>query len=149
MQKNRLLTGALILFLMIIVSSCGIEKISRKKIKDIDFTVVAEIEMPLEVKQIVEKRKEQPFKVTYSDNQYTYIIIGYGRQNHQGYSIKVNKKRHIYKNRISGTKGVFQFWECNISIYSSENPADGQKRYIQWITTDSGVYKIIKKVWFL
>ena len=42
MQKNRLLTGALILFLMIIVSSCGIEKISRKKIKDIDFTVVAE-----------------------------------------------------------------------------------------------------------
>ena len=48
MQKNRLLTGALILFLMIIVSSCGIEKISRKKIKDIDFTVVAEIEMPLE-----------------------------------------------------------------------------------------------------
>ena len=74
MQKNRLLTGALILFLMIIVSSCGIEKISRKKIKDIDFTVVAEIEMPLEVKQIVEKRKEQPFKVTYSDNQYTYIM---------------------------------------------------------------------------
>ena len=56
MQKNRLLTGALILFLMIIVSSCGIEKISRKKIKDIDFTVVAEIEMPLEVKQIVEER---------------------------------------------------------------------------------------------
>ena len=51
MQKNRLLTGALILFLMIIVSSCGIEKISRKKIKDIDFTIVAEIEMPLEVKQ--------------------------------------------------------------------------------------------------
>ena len=57
MQKNRLLTGALILFLMIIVSSCGIEKISRKKIKDIDFTVVAEIEMPLEVKQIVEKER--------------------------------------------------------------------------------------------
>lgn len=88
MQKNRLLTGALILFLMIIVSSCGIEKISRKKIKDIDFTVVAEIEMPLEVKQIVEKRKEQPFKVTYSDNQYTYIIIGYGRQNHQATALR-------------------------------------------------------------
>ena len=109
MQKNRLLTGALIFFLMIIVSSCGIEKISRKKIKDIDFTVVAEIEMPLEVKQIVEKRKEQPFKVTYSDNQYTYIIIGYGRQNHQGYSIKVNNlyetKNGIYiKTEFQGPK---------------------------------------------
>ena len=96
MQKNRLLTGALILFLMIIVSSCGIEKISRKKIKDIDFTVVAE-------------RKEQPFKVTYSDNQYTYIIIGYGRQNHQGYSIKVNNlyetKNGIYiKTEFQGPK---------------------------------------------
>ena len=95
MQKNRLLTGALILFLMIIVSSCGIEKISRKKIKDIDFTVVAEIEMP--------------FKVTYSDNQYTYIIIGYGRQNHQGYSIKVNNlyetKNGIYiKTEFQGPK---------------------------------------------
>ncbi|WP_215724825.1 protease complex subunit PrcB family protein [Eubacterium ventriosum] len=94
---------------MIIVSSCGIEKISRKKIKDIDFTVVAEIEMPLEVKQIVEKRKEQPFKVTYSDNQYTYIIIGYGRQNHQGYSIKVNNlyetKNGIYiKTEFQGPK---------------------------------------------
>lgn len=85
---------------------------------------------------------------------YTYIIIGYGRQNHQGYSVKVNNlyetKNGIYiKTEFQGPKGVFQFWECNISIYSSENPADRQKRYFQRITTDSGVYKIIKKVWFL
>lgn len=55
--------------------------------------------MPQEVKQIVEERKEAPFKVTYSDNQYTYIIVGYGRQKYEGYSIRV-KELYETKNAI-------------------------------------------------
>ena len=63
----------------------------QKKIKDIDFTVVTEAEVPQEVKQIIEERKEKEFKVTYSDDKYTYIIIGYGKQKYEGYSITVKK----------------------------------------------------------
>lgn len=84
------------------VTACGIEKVSKKKTNDIDFTVVAESEIPAEVNQIVEERKETPFKVTYSDNEYTYIIIGYGKQNYDGYSIRV-KSVYETKNAICVT----------------------------------------------
>lgn len=73
------------------MTSCAVEKISNKKIKDLDYTVVSEIEMPVEVMEIVKNRKQSPFKVTYSDNKYTYIIIGYGRQKYPGYSIKIEE----------------------------------------------------------
>ena len=89
MLKNK--TGLILILIICIVvtSSCGIQKINRKKIKDIDFTVVTEAEVPQEVKQIIEERKEKEFKVTYSDDKYTYIIIGYGKQKYEGYSITV------------------------------------------------------------
>ncbi len=91
MLKNK--TGLILILIICIVvtSSCGIQKINRKKIKDIDFTVVTEAEVPQEVKQIIEERKEKEFKVTYSDDKYTYIIIGYGKQKYEGYSITVKK----------------------------------------------------------
>lgn len=109
MQKNKLIMFGLVLILTIVVSSCGIEKISDKKTNDVDYTVVADIEMPEEVKQIVEEKKKEHFKVTYSDNQYTYIIIGYGMQNREGYNIKVKNlyetKNGIYvKTEFSGPK---------------------------------------------
>lgn len=99
MRKNRFLLMFIVVLAVVAVSACGIEKVSHKKTNDIDFTVVAEIEMPQEVKQIVEERKEAPFKVTYSDNQYTYIIVGYGRQKYEGYSIRV-KELYETKNAI-------------------------------------------------
>lgn len=99
MRRNRFILMLVVLLSVIVVSACGIEKVSKKKTNDVDFTVVAEIEMPTEVKQIVEERKEMPFKVTYSDNQYTYIIVGYGKQKYDGYSIKV-KEMYETKNAI-------------------------------------------------
>lgn len=91
MQKNRIELLFVLVICIVITSACGLEKIKTKKTKDIDFTVVAESEIPDEVLQIVEQRKEKEFKVTYSDNQYTYIIIGYGKQKYDGYSIKVKE----------------------------------------------------------
>lgn len=99
MRKNRFALMFIVLLSVAVVSACGIEKVSHKKTNDVDFTVVAEIEMPNEVKQVIEERKETPFKVTYSDNQYTYIIVGYGKQKYEGYSIKV-KELYETKNAI-------------------------------------------------
>lgn len=99
MKKNKVVLACVIAVSMLVTAACNFEKISKEKTNDIDFTVVAEIEMPKEVKQIVEERKEKPFKVTYTDNQYTYIIVGYGKQNYAGYSIKV-KEMYETKNAI-------------------------------------------------
>lgn len=91
MGKNKLKLFLVLAVCIVVTSACGFEKIKTKKTKDIDFTVVAESEMPAEVAQIVEQRKEKEFRVTYSDHQYTYIIIGYGKQKYEGYSIKVKE----------------------------------------------------------
>lgn len=99
MQKNKTRLMIILIVCIVVTSACGIEKINSKKMKDIDFTVVAENEIPMEVSQIIEERKEKEFKVTYSDEQYTYIIIGYGKQKYQGYSITV-KKMYETKNAI-------------------------------------------------
>ena len=40
---------------------------------------------------IIAEKKAEPFKLTYSDNDYLYISIGYGEQATGGYSIAVNE----------------------------------------------------------
>ena len=67
------------------------EKVQKEKKGTVDFTVVSEMEMTDPVKKILEERKHAPFKVTFSDEEYTYILIGYGKQNHSGYSITVKE----------------------------------------------------------
>ena len=96
MGKNKIILTGIILVAAIAITACGIEKVSKKKTNDLDFTVVAENEIPAEVNQIIEERKETPFKVTYSDNEYTYIIVGYGEQKYDGYSITV---KNIYETK--------------------------------------------------
>ena len=61
------------------------------KLRDLDFTVLSEEKIPEELKSIIEEKKAQPFKLTYSDNEYLFICIGYGEQATGGYSIAVNE----------------------------------------------------------
>lgn len=99
MQKNKLKLTVILMICIAVTSACGIERINNKKTNDVDFTVVATSEIPKEVNQLIEQRKEKEFKVTYSDNRYTYIIVGYGKQKYPGYSIKV-KSLYETKNAI-------------------------------------------------
>lgn len=94
MKKNIVIKIAVVVVIASAVTGCNFQKISDNKTKDIDFTVVAENEIPKEVSQMIEERKEKEFKVTYSDKQYTYIIVGYGKQNFSGYSIQV---KNVYE----------------------------------------------------
>lgn len=66
------------------------EKNPLEKIKDLEFTVLAEDNIPEELKTIIDEKKENTFKVTYQDNGFLYICIGYGEQVSGGYSITVN-----------------------------------------------------------
>lgn len=90
---KAVLFASLLLWVLIVrlLTGCSVEKGSQDKVRDLDFTVVAETEMPEELKQIVEEKKLLPFKMTYSDETGLYIVVGYGEQATGGYSIAVEE----------------------------------------------------------
>lgn len=60
------------------------------KVRDLEYTILSEERMPKELVLLLEERQEEPFEMTYSDKEYLYICIGYGRQEYSGHSIVVN-----------------------------------------------------------
>lgn len=75
---------------LLVLTGCAKEKDPLQKIKDLEFTVLAEDNIPEELKTVIEEKKADAFKVTYQDNGFLYICIGYGEQVSGGYSITVN-----------------------------------------------------------
>lgn len=82
------LTG---IYIICALSGCSLLSNERIKLRDLDFTVLSEEKLPDELKTIVDERKAEPFKLTYSDNDFLYICIGYGEQETGGYSIAVDE----------------------------------------------------------
>lgn len=62
-----------------------------KKIKDLEFTVVEEADIPEELLNSINEKKTTPFRMTYSNENYLYIVRGYGEQKSGGYSITVDE----------------------------------------------------------
>lgn len=90
-MKKQHIIFFLIAFVMLCLCGCTIKtENGNEKIRDIEFTVLGEDNIPEELKQIVEEKKEKGFKMTYQDNDFLYICVGYGRQETGGYSITVN-----------------------------------------------------------
>ncbi|MBP1754372.1 MAG: putative rane protein [Firmicutes bacterium] len=85
----------LLLLLTILITSLGLtgckkEDTEVKKIKDLEFTTVEDADLPGELKEIIDEKKEEPFKLSYSNKDNLYIVVGYGKQNSGGYSISVD-----------------------------------------------------------
>lgn len=88
---KRVILFILTLSLILMVTGCKSEKPEEKKLKDLDFTVLGDNEIPMELKQIIEENKHEVAKTTYVDMGELYIIICYGDQPTTGYSIEVNE----------------------------------------------------------
>lgn len=88
---KRVILFILTLSLILMVTGCKSEKPEEKKLKDLDFTVLGDNEIPMELKQIIEGNKHEVAKTTYVDMGELYIIICYGDQPTTGYSIEVNE----------------------------------------------------------
>ena len=73
------------------VTGCAIEKTNRTKVRDMEYHVVSEEEIPEELKTQIEAKKTADFKLTYETPEYLYIIRGYGEQMTGGYSIQVEE----------------------------------------------------------
>jgi hypothetical protein len=74
-----------------ILTGCSVDKTEQEKVRDLDFQVVAEADLPEELRNLTEEKKTAPFKLTYSNDQGLYIAVGYGEQATGGYSICVNE----------------------------------------------------------
>ena len=70
----------MILTMIILKSFAGCSMISEEdvKLRDLDFTVLSEEKIPQELSAIIEEKEGGAFKLTYSDNEFLYICIGYG-----------------------------------------------------------------------
>ncbi|MED9902784.1 MAG: protease complex subunit PrcB family protein [Lachnospiraceae bacterium] len=88
--KILLLTAAVLILVSFVLSGCSIGAGETTRLRDLEFTVVSEERLPEELKGLVDERKNTAFKITYNDNEFLYICIGYGEQKTGGYSIAVN-----------------------------------------------------------
>lgn len=88
---KKILLLLVCILLNTLLTACSVEEQSDKKVKDLEFTVVEEADQPDELKQLIEEKKKEMFKFTYSDKQYLYIVVGFGEQPTGGYSIAVEK----------------------------------------------------------
>lgn len=104
------------------LTGCTMLSEERIKLRDLEFTVLSEEKIPAELMNIIEEKKAAPFKLTYSDNEFLYITIGYGEQATGGYSIAVNElyltDNAIYVNtNLLGPDGTTQSENENVSSY--------------------------------
>ncbi|MCL2253787.1 MAG: protease complex subunit PrcB family protein [Lachnospiraceae bacterium] len=93
MFKRIIMLLATFIFVICGLTGCGSLKVNNniEKIKDIPFTVLAEDELPAELKSLIDEKKHQEFRMTYQDSGFSYICIGYGKMNTGGYSIQVKE----------------------------------------------------------
>lgn len=91
-RKWLALAGVAVLAVIIcVMGGCFAKGDKGNKVRDLDFTVVAEGDIPSELQQIIAEKRQSPFKLTYSDDQNLYIAVGFGQQAGGGYSIAVNQ----------------------------------------------------------
>ena len=96
---NKLFGGTWLTAMMLLVwlgaagmmTGCSFSKDKEDKVRDLDFTVATEAEIPEELRQIIGEKLAEPFKLTFSDDTSLYIVVGFGKQPTGGYSIALNE----------------------------------------------------------
>ncbi len=88
--EKRIISVMIVCLFCMGVMACGAKTNPMEKIKDLEFSVIAEDKIPEELLSVIEGKKAEPFKITFQDGDFLYICIGYGQQQTGGYSIAVN-----------------------------------------------------------
>lgn len=92
MRKYRFFTkGICLLICLISLGGCGASKISSDRIRDLEFTVVSQEEIPETLADVIDEKKDNPFQISFVLGEDLYLAIGYGQQQSGGYSICVNE----------------------------------------------------------
>lgn len=87
--KLTILSG--ILAVLLAAGGCGMVRDHTEKMGDLEYTVLSPDEFPPQLSQAIEEKKAEMFRMTYTDEGYLYICVGYGEQETGGYSITVKE----------------------------------------------------------
>lgn len=71
--------------------TAGQEPEDKEERVDLEFTVCEEGRLPDELVDIIESKKAQPFRLTFTTREYMYIVVGYGAQQRGGCAVTVNQ----------------------------------------------------------
>lgn len=83
----RKVLGICVLFLLL--TGCASPAGATEKVRDIDYTVVPQEEIPEELFGKIQEKKQDTMKLTYTDGAYLYVVEGYGVKQKGGYSVAV------------------------------------------------------------
>ena len=88
MKKLAIWAAGLLLSCVCLLGGCS-DKGAEEKVKDLEFTVVGQNEIPKELMDMIEQKKAEEFRLTYTSGEDLYIAVGYGEQQTGGFSISV------------------------------------------------------------
>lgn len=88
MKKLAALAAGIFLSCACFLGGCS-GKEPEEKVKDLEFTVVGQNEIPKELMDMIEQKKTEEFRLTYTSGEDLYIAVGYGEQQTGGFSISV------------------------------------------------------------
>ena len=73
--------------------ACDNDTSKPDKVKELEFTVVEDADVQIKLMETINEKKNNPFKITFSDEgeEYLYIVVGYGEKPTGGYSISVDE----------------------------------------------------------
>lgn len=79
--------GVMAAFTML--SGCGVERTDGNKVKELEYVIVEDEDIPEELKNRIEEKKAADFKLVYESDSDLYVVRGYGEQETGGYSIQI------------------------------------------------------------
>ncbi|MCD8152942.1 MAG: protease complex subunit PrcB family protein [Clostridiales bacterium] len=81
----------IVLLGVLLTCGCSLQKAGTEKIRDLDYTVLAETEIPEALLEKITENQSDDLKMTYREDDYLYIVRGFGMQETGGYSIRMQE----------------------------------------------------------
>ena len=97
----------------LLLMGCSAAGPDMEKLRDVEFTVVPEQEIPQELAEAIQEKKEEEFQFIYQSGDDLYIAKGYGVQDTSGFSIQA--------------KELYLTEDCLVFDTELTGPGEGQK----------------------
>ncbi|MCM1258305.1 MAG: protease complex subunit PrcB family protein [Roseburia sp.] len=109
-KRRYFYPGILILtvfYMALCLFGCGVEKTDESKVEDIDYCIVEESDIPKELMAKIQEKKAADLKMVFENDDFVYIVRGYGEQETGGYSIQVTdvfltKNAVVFRSNLVG-----------------------------------------------
>ena len=78
-MKKRMILICVLMAAAVLLGGCGSDA-GEEQVKDLEFTVVEEKSVPGELAKLIEEKKLNEFRLTYTDDESLYLVTGFGEQ---------------------------------------------------------------------